>query len=1273
MRLRTSLLASTSFLISSLSVSAWAQTPPSPPPPSSPSETPAPTAPPPSTADQAPPNPATSSAAKPTAAPAPANATTLPTITVSAPPPPKRNPPLPPSQPAAAPAPPSSYDTGAPNVAGGPTVAPSMASEMTISGADLNSRPFTRPGEVLEAVPGLAVVMHADAGKANQYYLRGWNLDHGTDLATFWDDIPINLPTHAHGQGYTDLNWLIPETVSSLEVRKGPYWADVGDFENAGNLHIFVRDRVDQNIQSVTAGSFGYGRFLSLGSTKVGDGTLLYAGEFTTYDGPWTTSDDMKKFSGLLRYSQGTATDGLTLTGMAYSNTWNSTDQVALRALTTGQIGLYGELDPTDGGDTSRFSLSGRIAQSTDGGSWKANAYVVKYTMDLWNNYTWETNNPIYGDQFHQRDDRVYGGGGASRTFEGTFFNFKTETVFGVQSRYDDIITALNYSYQRQILTPYIYDHVGEGDAAIYAETTVHWTDWWRTILGWRGDDYAASVDSILQPANSGNVKDVFGSPKFRMVVGPFAKTEFFVGAGAGYHSNDARAATVTQVPGDPTTPEGASPFIVRSEGAEVGVRTKVVPGLDSSVSLFYLHQDSELFFDGDTGDTTAGPPSVRTGIEITNNYQPATWVRVDADLALSRARFLGYDTTQEALYQSLAGYPQAQIGNAPGNYVYNAPWMVAGAGITLGEKTGWFSSLRWRYISSRPLTEDGVFQSPPLNTINARVGYAFANGWRVQLDVLNLLNSTSDLATYAYGSLLTTDQLFALCYPAHGPSTVPAAVCANGVMDYVYHPLEPLAFRLTLAGPIDTLDLSSMTAEFKRAVPAYQAPAPNYDWTGPYVGAHVGGNWVKSNNSTLNAATGAPFVTANGNTSQWGGGIQLGFDYMLSSRLLFGVAADMSSGGTKTTTITDVSGTSASRTTVFDSETVRGRIGYAIDNVLFYATGGFAWSNDQFVRTQLTGALNNATAGTEEAVNKGLLAWTAGGGIAYAFAQNWNAFAEYRYTNFGSSTISLPFSQLTTSSTTKVSAVEFGVNYKFGSAAAAGSSPAIPTRAPAATPALVYKSPPVSHSYDWTGIYLGGDGGYGWAGSKGTLTTAERAPLAPYSYSINGPFAGIFVGANYQFRRWVVGIEGDWQRSNLTGNNQQQAELGATGTFPGGPFTVSTTIKDYESVRGRLGIAFDRFLLFGTGGFVWGDPSVSYALLGSAPFVTNVTNANGWTAGVGLDYAFTRNVFGRIEYRYTNLETASFLNVATNSADSSKDLPISDLRVGIAYKFDGH
>ncbi len=733
--------------------------------------------------------------------PTPSSSTALPTIQVTAKhakPHPARAKPAPTVTARAAPAAASPYVTGAPNIAGGAASAPSLASQMTVTGQDLNARPVTRPGEILEAAPGLAVVMHADGGKANQYYLRGYNLDHGTDMATFVDDMPINLPTHAHGQGYTDLNWLMPETVGSLDIRKGPYFADVGGFASAGTLAINLRDSVDKTIVQETYGSFGYERLFAMGSTKLGGGSLLYAGEVNTYNGPWVNPDDMHKLSGLLRYSQGTATDGLSLSAMAYSNTWNSTDQVPLRAIASGLIDRYGALDPTDGGDTSRFSLSGRLAQTDADGAWKANAYLVKYELDLFNNFTWFLTDPVFGDQFRQHDERIYGGGAASRTVNGTLFNRPTETVYGVQSRYDDIDLALTNTFQRAFLSNVLADHVNEGSAAIYAETTVHWTNWLRTTAGWRGDYVAASVNSLLQPANSGHSQGAIGSPKFRMVLGPFYNTELFVGAGMGYHSNDARATTVTEAPGDPTTPEGASPLLVRSRGAEIGIRSKAVPGLDSSVSVFTLHQDSELFFDGDTGDTAPGRPSLRTGIEITNDYRPVPWAHIDADLALSRARFLGFDTAQEALYQSLAGYPQAQIGNAPGNFVYNAPWLVASAGVTLGEPTGWFGALRWRYISSRPLTEDGAFQSPPFSVFNGEVGYRFANGWRIQLDGLNLLNARTDQATYAYGSLLKTDSLFAMCFPAHAASL--DAVCQNGVMDYVLHPIEPLAVRLTVA-----------------------------------------------------------------------------------------------------------------------------------------------------------------------------------------------------------------------------------------------------------------------------------------------------------------------------------------------------------------------------------------------------------------------------------------------------------------------------------------
>jgi outer membrane receptor protein involved in Fe transport len=698
--------------------------------------------------------------------------------------------------PAAAAPTPAQTDTTA-NVASGPAATSTMASQLTIPGRELNERAVTHPAEILEAAPGLAVIDHSDGGKANQYYLRGYNLDHGTDFAVFVDDMPINLTTHAHGQGYADLNWLMPETLNSLDVRKGPYFADVGDFGNAGSLFLNLRDSVDKNIVSASIGSFDYQRYFTMGSTKLGGGSLLYAGETNFYDGPWATPDDMRKLSGLLRYSQGTATDGFSATAMAYSNIWTATQQQPLRAIETGQIGLYGEIDPYDGGNTSRYSLSARMAQTTADGSWKANAYLAKYQLDLFNDFTWFLTNPIDGDQFQQHDDRVYGGAGASRTFYGSLFGRPTETVVGFQARDDDINLALNNTVAQQFLSATLADHVNEASTGIYGENTVHWTDWLSTTLGWRGDYYAASVASLLQPANSGKQEAAIGSPKFRMTIGPFDKTEFFVGAGMGYHSNDARSTVITQVPGDPATPETPSPFLVRSRGAEIGVRSKVVPGLDSSVSLFTLYQASELFFDGDTGTTVAGLPSQRTGVEFTNDYRPVSWMHIDADLALTRARFIGFDYAQDALYQLLNGYPQAQIGNAPGNFVYNAPWMVASAGITLGRQTGWFGDLRWRYISSRPLTEDGAFWSPPLSLFDGQIGYRFANNWRIQLDGLNLLNAQGPQAEYAYGSLLKTDNLFALCNSATPP---PKAVCQNGVMDYVLHPIEPLAIRLTLA-----------------------------------------------------------------------------------------------------------------------------------------------------------------------------------------------------------------------------------------------------------------------------------------------------------------------------------------------------------------------------------------------------------------------------------------------------------------------------------------
>ena len=686
------------------------------------------------------------------------------------------------------------------NAAGTSAAPVASSSEKNVSGEAVNERPFARPAEALEVVPGLIVTQHSGDGKANQYFLRGFNLDHGTDLAISVDEMPVNMRTHAHGQGYADLNFLIPELIGSVNIRKGPYFADEGDFSSVGSVHVGLLDSVNKTMASITAGSFGYRRMLGITSTKLGEGTLLIAGEANTYNGPWDNPDSLRKLNGVVRYSQGTAQDGFSLTGMAYANKWNSTDQIPSRAIASGEIGLFGALDPSDGGNSSRFSLSGRWAQTDEAGSSKANFYAIKSSLNLWNNFTYFLSDPVNGDQFHQHDERILGGVNASHTFRSQFAGLPMETEIGVQSRYDDIRLDLGNTARRQFLSPIRSDAVQEGSVGVFAQNTLNWTDWLRTNVGWRGDFYQTSVNSFFTPANSGSANAFIGSPKFGVVLGPFAKTEFFVNAGEGFHSNDARGVTIAESPSDGSALQ-ASPFLVRTRGAEIGLRTKIIPKLESSISLFLLDSASEILFVGDAGDTEASRPSRRYGIEWTNDYRPLSWLSLEGDIAVTHARFRGDDPDQAALYASLAGFPAAQIGNAPGNYIPGAPNVIASVGIRLGEKTGWFSALRYRYFGPRPLTEDNAFVSPATGLLNGQLGYRFDNGWRIQLDAFNLLNSNSDQITYAYGSLLKSDSLFAMCFPSSGPPTAPSAVCANGVMDRVLHPVEPLAIRLTVAG----------------------------------------------------------------------------------------------------------------------------------------------------------------------------------------------------------------------------------------------------------------------------------------------------------------------------------------------------------------------------------------------------------------------------------------------------------------------------------------
>ena len=635
------------------------------------------------------------------------------------------------------------------------------ASGGIISGAQLNSRPITRPGEVLEEVPGLIVTQHSGEGKANQFFLRGFNLDHGTDIALFVDGMPVNMRTHAHGQGYADLNFLIPELVGAVEFHKGPYFVRDGDFASAGSVRIDYLDTVAQNLALTSIGSFGYKRALSIASVPLGAGNLLVAGEAQTYDGPWDVPDRLRKLNGVLRYSQGTPTDGFSVTGMAYWAKWNATNQIPERAVADGIIGRYGTLNPTDGGDTGRFSLSGRWSQTDETGITRANAYVIRYRMNLWNDFTYFLNDPVNGDQFRQLDDRVLGGGEVAHVFQGDLAGLPMENEIGVQTRTDSMRVGLFNTQNRLFRSTVLDDRVVEASAAFYYENRLRWTEWLRTSVGFRADAYYADVRSDT-PANSGRARDGIVNPKLGLVLGPWAETELYLNYGGGFHSNDVRGVTATVDPASPLFNVARSPFLVPSTGYEVGIRNRSIAGLETAVALFRLDFASENLFQGDTGTTEPSRPTRRFGIEWTNRYAVTPWLRLEGDLTVTNARFADRDPA--------------------GSRVPDAPTTIASAGVTFGEGLGWFGSLRFRYFGPRPLIEDNTVRSRPTALLNGRVGYNFENGVSLSLDILNLTNARADQITYFYQSRLPGEP-------------------AEGVADRHFHPVEPTAVRLTLAG----------------------------------------------------------------------------------------------------------------------------------------------------------------------------------------------------------------------------------------------------------------------------------------------------------------------------------------------------------------------------------------------------------------------------------------------------------------------------------------
>ena len=638
------------------------------------------------------------------------------------------------------------------------------ASQGVVGSALLRSRAALRPADILEYIPGMVVTQHSGDGKANQYFLRGMNLDHGSDFATSVNGVPVNMPSHAHGQGYSDLNFLIPELVSRVEYRKGPYSASEGDFSSAGSANFVYRTQLDRPLADVTLGQRGYMRGVVAGSQDVSEGvTLLSALERVNHNGPWSTPQDLRKLNAQFILSSGSPREGWSTSVSAYSASWNATDQVPQRLIDAGTyqgqpFGRFDTLDASDGATTRRTSVSGNWHHNAGHALTQVQWYAVSYSLDLYSNFTY--NLARASDQFAQTDQRTVVGGKAFKSwFQPLGDQQSMQNTLGLQIRQDRITLGLFDTVSRQIQSTVRDDEVHQMQVGVYGENERVWNSWFRTVAGVRADQFNARVSSAPQAVNSGTSNGSKISPKVSLIAGPWKKTEVFFNTGHGFHSNDARGTTAKVDPRTGQAIDAVSP-LVRSRGQEIGIKTQLVPDLQTSLAFWRLDFDSELVYLGDTGSTQAGRPSRRTGIEWSNHWTPGEHLLMDANWAWTHPRYSDNDPV--------------------GAHIPNAVQKVANLSVALRNLGAWSAALGLRYVGAAPLNESNTVRSASSVMANLRIQRKLSSQVDVTLDILNLTDRQNNDISYYYSSRV-------------------AGESSSGVEDTHVHPAEPRTLRTSV------------------------------------------------------------------------------------------------------------------------------------------------------------------------------------------------------------------------------------------------------------------------------------------------------------------------------------------------------------------------------------------------------------------------------------------------------------------------------------------
>lgn len=605
----------------------------------------------------------------------------------------------------------------------------SAATEQTVRQKDLELRPSSTPSDILRLVPGLFIAQHAGGGKADQIFLRGFDADHGTDVAIFVDGIPVNFVSHAHGQGYADLHWLIPEIVDRVEVYKGPYFVQFGDIATAGAVNIITKRRDKDSAFTITGGAFDTQRYLSILSPPEGAPLTPYiAFEGYHNNGPFDNPNNLNRYNLFTKFTiLSSATSNLSFLGTFFKSYWNASGQIPAREVRAGRLGRFDSEDNSEGGKTERQNLNLVYNYADAQQSFNAQAWTSWYRLNLFSNFTFFMNDPVNGDGIEQADKRFLGGTYLNYRRNYSLFEIPTETLVGFSSRSDHAHVGLFHQEDRHRLSTTRKSLVKQTNLAWYAQQEFRPTSWLRTQLGVRLDKFffAARHRGGTESPISGSDEGFIANPKVNVIVSPFSdnalakRSEIYLNFGGGYHSNDAR--DVIANPGKTTLP--------RVLGGELGFRTKLLDRLDTGLAYWRSHLESELVFVGDEGTTEARGKTRRQGVEGEFRYEILSWLSADLDISYTWSKFV-----------------------KTGEAIPLAPRFLALSGITTRHPSGLEGRLQLRSVGDRYGTEDRTFNVRGYNIFDLLLKYKW-DRFEFLFSIDNIANKKWRAAQFVFES----------------------------------------------------------------------------------------------------------------------------------------------------------------------------------------------------------------------------------------------------------------------------------------------------------------------------------------------------------------------------------------------------------------------------------------------------------------------------------------------------------------------------------------